>query len=169
MVITMNESMEKLQSHLINELKSIFGAEISPKDKPIVERYISKYSQKKAKDYFNKEKEPRQIMDGITEWFDKLNKDSTTEWIFYLYLKESGLKFEYQYKIGPYRADFLLYGYVILEIDGPLHEKEKDQKRDRYLKKMGYQIIRISADCATIEPEIEIEIIKEKLRPIIKC
>ena len=55
-----------------------------------------------------------------------------------------GYKFRRQYLIGPYIADFVCTERkLVLELDGPLHEVEYDRRRDAYLRKQGYRVIRI--------------------------
>jgi very-short-patch-repair endonuclease len=57
-----------------------------------------------------------------------------------------GFKFRRQYLIGPYIADFVCTEMnLVIELDGPLHEDrvDYDRRRDKYLRKLGYRIIRI--------------------------
>lgn len=72
--------------------------------------------------------------------------DSRAELIFYDKLIKEEIAFKFQYKISPYRVDFLINGFLIVEIDGPHHNDEKqiiyDKKRDRYLGKYGYTVVR---------------------------
>jgi len=49
--------------------------------------------------------------------------------------------------IGPYKVDFLIYKNAVIEIDGHEAHKTKEQrdydyKRERYLQKEGYVVIR---------------------------
>lgn len=58
--------------------------------------------------------------------------------------------YEIQPIIGIYKPDFLLYKHYIIEIDGHEYHKtkeqrEKDYKRERYLLKKGYLVIRFMA------------------------
>lgn len=71
------------------------------------------------------------------------NSDSKAEMIFYDMLIARGLKFEFQYSIGPYKADYLFAGFLVFELDGPQHNKAHDEKRDSYLRRMGYKVIRV--------------------------
>lgn len=57
-----------------------------------------------------------------------------------------------QQKIGPYYADFVLDNPLkwVIEADGPLHEAPEaqryDRRRDDFMKKLGFRIVRIKAD-----------------------
>jgi very-short-patch-repair endonuclease len=77
-----------------------------------------------------------------------------------------GYKFRRQYLIGPYIADFVCTEQkLIIELDGPLHDDrgEYDRRRDMYLRKQGYRVIRIrnsessEADFARILRALESE------------
>jgi very-short-patch-repair endonuclease len=76
---------------------------------------------------------------------NKNSADSNAERIFYDMLKESGIRFTFQRQIGPYRVDYLVDGFLVLELDGPQHEKAKtyDAKRDAYMKHLGYKVYRV--------------------------
>lgn len=57
------------------------------------------------------------------------------------------LKFRRQHQIGPYIVDFYCHDKrLIVELDGGIHNTPKqqkhDQKRDRYLKSLGFNILR---------------------------
>jgi very-short-patch-repair endonuclease len=72
------------------------------------------------------------------------------EKIFWAKLRDrrlAGHKFKRQVLVGTYIADFAcLEGKVIVELDGPFHEGrvEFDKKRDAYLKKHGFRVLRFS-------------------------
>ena len=59
-----------------------------------------------------------------------------------------GEKFRREYTIGPYTVDFCCVALkLIVEVDGEDHFQEegkrRDQTRDRYLGKLGYEVLRI--------------------------
>lgn len=60
-------------------------------------------------------------------------------------------------RIGPYYADFILRPCFVIEIDGPNHNskenKRKDYKRERYLMKRGYLIIRFTNEEVLEDPK----------------
>lgn len=89
---------------------------------------------------------------------------SKAEWIFGTDLKKDGFEFWYQYKIGPYTVDFLFDEFLVVEIDGPQHSKKHDEKRDRYMKKLGYEILRIPLSLLCNSPKLAKEMISEKLK-----
>ncbi len=54
-----------------------------------------------------------------------------------------GLKFRRQHPIGPFIADFYCHPCrLVIEIDGDLHDKERDAARTSYLQDQGYRVIR---------------------------
>jgi very-short-patch-repair endonuclease len=64
-----------------------------------------------------------------------------------------GYKFRRQYLIGPYIADFVCTERkLVLELDGPLHDEEYDRRRDAYLRKQGYRVMRIK-NCDSSDAE----------------
>ncbi len=61
--------------------------------------------------------------------------------------KDSFIRFRRQHPISPYIADFVcLSARLIIEVDGFSHETqiEYDSKREAFLKKQGFKIIRFS-------------------------
>jgi len=89
------------------------------------------------------------------------NADSKIETIYFKLLEKQGIKFKFQYKISVFRADFLIDGWLIFEIDGPLHDKGRDGIRDAHLKQLGYETFRVPAWIAASSPSAVIENIKE--------
>lgn len=62
----------------------------------------------------------------------------------------------YQYRIGPYRADYYIPKFrIILEQDGPEHKDKyktiTDKKRESYIAKQGYKILRASNSTDPLE------------------
>jgi very-short-patch-repair endonuclease len=60
-----------------------------------------------------------------------------------------GLKFLRQHPIGPFVADFCCVDkHLIIEIDGPVHDLQRDQDRDReaLLTAAGYLVVRFAND-----------------------
>lgn len=56
-----------------------------------------------------------------------------------------GLKFRRQAPLGPYVADFLCLRHrLILEVDGPFHDAERDAVRDAWLAAEGFRVLRFS-------------------------
>lgn len=67
--------------------------------------------------------------------------------------KFHGLKFRRQVPIGPYIADFLcVEKKLIIEIDGDSHfqigAKERDDKREAYIRAEGFEVLRFSNNLA---------------------
>ena len=57
----------------------------------------------------------------------------------------AGVKFRRQVPVGPYVADFLCYeARLVIEVDGGQHaDSESDFRRDAFLNKLGYRVIRV--------------------------
>lgn len=87
--------------------------------------------------------------------------DSKAEWILARMLYDSGIKFVFHKQIGPYEADYIVNDTVIVEIDGPLHDQKRDQRRDAYLRRMGYRVIRLPIWIISLTPDAAIAEIKE--------
>ena len=59
----------------------------------------------------------------------------------------NGYKFKRQVPVGPYIADFVcLERKLIIELDGPFHARRAgyDAKRDLFLERQGFSVLRIS-------------------------
>ncbi len=61
----------------------------------------------------------------------------------------AGLKFKRQMAIGPFIADFCCFELrLIVELDGEPHEtdeaRERDRRRDTFLRDEGYRVLRFS-------------------------
>ncbi|ACG76635.1 conserved hypothetical protein [Phenylobacterium zucineum HLK1] len=56
-----------------------------------------------------------------------------------------GLKFRRQFPVGPYVLDFVCLRHrLALEADGPLHDPERDARRDAWLAARGFRVIRFA-------------------------
>lgn len=77
-------------------------------------------------------------------------------------------KFRRQYPIGPFVADFAcLEQNLIIELDGGQHtERENyDARREQWLQKNGYRVIRFWNDQVLKETDAVLEVIWAALRP----
>jgi very-short-patch-repair endonuclease len=59
-------------------------------------------------------------------------------------------RFRRQHPIGPYTADFCCASAkLVIEVDGAAHTDDRqiahDQRRDAYLRELGYSVLRIPA------------------------
>jgi len=87
----------------------------------------------------------------------RLRNDATTPerrlWTWLRTLRRlHGLHFRRQIPIGPYVADFGCHAAkLIIELDGPFHEPEKDRERDTWFAKAGYRTLRFSNDLAALQ------------------
>ena len=118
MVILMSESTQKLREQLIDDLyrylKPIFNYYPSKQDRRRIERIVNAQKIVKEGNYYNNSRESEGLtcMDMVIRSMDvdkaKNRADSTAELIFLETLQRHKLKFRFQYKIGKYRADFLI-------------------------------------------------------------
>ena len=90
--------------------------------------------------------------------------DSKIELFYCEFLYKALIPFEFQYKIGPFRADFLIDSWLVFEIDGPYHDKNKDAFRDKYMRNLGYEVFRVPAWLASVSYKAVIEEIKELIK-----
>ncbi len=82
--------------------------------------------------------------------FRKHLRNNSTEaeiklWSLLRQRRISGIKFRRQYQIGSYIVDFVsLRKKVVIELDGGQHltRKQYDKKRDEYIAKKGYKVLR---------------------------
>ncbi|MFA5994903.1 MAG: endonuclease domain-containing protein [Patescibacteria group bacterium] len=68
-------------------------------------------------------------------------------WQYLRNRKLNGLKFNRQYPIYQYIADFYCHEYkLIIEVDGDIHklQQQRDESRDLMLKKYGYTVLRFN-------------------------
>lgn len=115
-----------------------------------------RYTDTKITDYYNKLKEPEHIAPALHRALNKLRgrtEDSKAEKVFYMLLLNNGINFDFQYRVGPYKIDYLVGGFLAVELDGPQHDKERDQFRDKYLRKHGYKVLRFSIPTLALDPE----------------
>jgi very-short-patch-repair endonuclease len=77
-----------------------------------------------------------------------------------------GSKFRRQQPIGPYIVDFVTFEKkLVIELDGGQHamEREKDEKRDAWLKEQGYEVLRFWDNQVFENLDGVLEVIKNKL------
>lgn len=87
-------------------------------------------------------------------------------WKFLRNRRLEGFKFRRQEPIGRYIVDFINYERkLVIEVDGGQHaaSKEKDIKRDEWLKSQGYEVLRFWDNEVLKNREIVLGIIREKL------
>jgi very-short-patch-repair endonuclease len=136
----------------------------------IAEIFQGQQEIKKAQ-FYAKGNRPQSIKEIIRSALPDPNENgeevntSKAEWIFKDSLIKDGFKFEYQYPIGPYTADFLFDEFLVVEIDGPYHNnnKEHDEARDKYMQRLGYEVFRVPLDLMCNSPERVKESILERL------
>ena len=164
----MQEITEKLHQKMIDNFFPIAEdlAKRGHNKDEIVSIFIKQLNLKVQQYYDKINKSPKPIHEVLSNVLLKLKNqgaDSKAEVIFYQMLIENGLRFQFQYSIGPYRVDFLFSGFLVVELDGPKHEKNHDDQRDKYMRKMGYKIIRVPIWILVSCPEAVIEEIKEAI------
>ena len=100
----------------------------------------------------------------IIKNIDFHNPDSKAEAVFYQMLDYAGVPFKFHHKIGVYEADYLFNDHLVLELDGPKHNEVHDKRRDKYLKRMGYKVMRVPLWVMAMNPGAIVEEIKEQMR-----
>lgn len=103
-------------------------------------RAFRSHCDSKIKSFYRK-KDFDHVLKGLS--LSDLKADSKAEAMFYSALTDSKIKFVFQKEIGPYRVDYVFDDTVVVELDGPQHTKAKDDRKDKYLRRMGYKVIRI--------------------------
>jgi very-short-patch-repair endonuclease len=161
----MKEITKKLHDKHMEDFKPVIEqmAAEGATEEQIVRVYQS-HLKAKTFNYYSKARDGMTpLMTIIKNALTQSKGDSKAEVIFYEILTDAGINFQFQFPIGPYRADFLIAGFLVLEIDGPNHanRKEKDDARDRYISKMGYKVLRVPLHILCACPEAVIEEIKE--------
>jgi very-short-patch-repair endonuclease len=83
-------------------------------------------------------------------------------------------KFRRQMPVGPYIADFIcLERRLIVEVDGPHHDdpeqKERDWRRERWLRDAAFRVFRLTSGEVIADPELATQkIIEALLLPVPK-
>ena len=114
--------------------------------------------------YYAKLKLLSPINNGLGELINGLNgdvsADSKAEVIFYNILKENQVDFKFHYSIGPYTADYFIPDDLVVELDGPMHDKDRDKRRDRYMRNLGYRVLRLPIWIVANDPQAVVNEIK---------
>ncbi len=159
----MSEKTAKLKTKFLNETlplaKFLFDEGKSQREiLDIVNRHV-KIRLKK----FYKRQYPENLRVDYVQRVKEVQ--SKAEAIVFMVLEKNKIDFKPQYQIGPYKADFLIDDFIVLEIDGPHHgildQAENDRIRDRYIQKMGYTIFRVPIWVFAVDEKAVIEEIKD--------
>jgi len=161
---TMHEITKKLHKQTIESFRPLaeYMAQNGATEDEIVSTFQNQMRIKRVK-YYERIKTLGNILRPL---FVDIKTTSKAEWIFNGFLSENNIPFKYQYKIGPYIADFLINNFLVLEIDGPNHNQDKDDRRDKYMEKMGYKILRIPLWIVCNSPTAIISELKQLLSGI---
>jgi len=84
----------------------------------------------------------------------------------YIKAKRMGVKFRRQHPLYKYIADFCcIKEKLIIEIDGGIHkdQKEKDDARDEFFKKLGYTTLRFTNEEVLYTIQYVLQRIKQHL------
>lgn len=78
--------------------------------------------------------------------FNKQNKSfSRAETKARQIMTKAGIRYKYQKVISNMIVDFFFpKRLLVLEIDGPKHDQEKDSRRDAYIRSIGFNTLRFS-------------------------
>ena len=76
-----------------------------------------------------------------------------------------GAPFRKQHPIGPYFADYCCVSLkLVVEVDGPLHDRRKDEARDRFLAARGYDVLRFSVQEVDLNFRGVLETIRDQVQ-----
>ena len=166
MRILMNENTEKLKAEIINTFTEEFGDKVPAKNKGKIQKYLSIYMRQKQAAYYQ---EPDYsfagLKDEILRHIDEARADSKAEMVMWDALTYAEINFEFQYQIGPFRVDFLIDGWLVFELDGPLHvlNPQYDERRKKYIEGKGYKVLCAPLWTAFYDKQSIVETIKEQL------
>lgn len=84
-------------------------------------------------------------------------------------LRGTDLMLDMQVEIPPYRADFLVNRWLVVEIDGATYHSspeavERDKVRDEFMQKRGYSVLRIPASVVFTTPDKAVDQVISMLR-----
>lgn len=161
--------IEKAKAEFINALKDQYSGPISRDQGHEIQQMFHNYRKQKEAQFYKKERDLKHISRDIKELIlsiQKRGKDSKAEMIFWEMLEGNNIPFEFQYKIGPYKADFFIKPALVVEIDGPHHnnQKEHDLKRNQYMEKMGYTVFRVPIYLLSMQEKAIIDEIQEYMK-----
>ncbi|MDH3730930.1 MAG: endonuclease domain-containing protein [Acidimicrobiia bacterium] len=75
--------------------------------------------------------------------------------------RKLGVKFRRQHPIKPYIVDFAcLSERLVVEVDGPQHDLERDAIRDTELRHRGYRVLRVTNLDVLRDVEKVVEVIR---------
>ena len=152
----LRESAEKTLEPLTLQMMNVGASRYD------IDRAIQNYITVKIREFYQKANDPQLFKDilNITP-----RQESKAELSVAMILDENGIKYQYQYTIGNYRVDFLLGDCLVLEIDGPYHAQQSDydKRRDEYMERMGYEVLRIPIRLFAIDPDSVVKQLKEEI------
>ena len=162
---TIQEQIEKKSLDKIIKYAEDLEQSGVPREK-ILDR-VDGYVQSKINEFYLKEKHKVLSIGDILKDLD-CKKDSKAEAVLYHLLKDNKIDFEFQVKIGQYRVDYLIAGFLIFEGDGPQHREsvEYDKRRDAYLSGLGYEVMRLEWKMVALMTDVVLNIIKEKIKAV---
>jgi very-short-patch-repair endonuclease len=81
----------------------------------------------------------------------------------------NGLTLDLQVEMKPYRADFLVNNWLVVEIDGAAYHSsgeavERDRVRDEFMHERGYTVLRIPAKVVFSMPDEAVDRVQSSLR-----
>ena len=164
MATTTNQITQKLRFEFADKFMPIAESlrKEGQSDYEIV-KCFNDYMKQETFRFYRKKHFPGNIKDSIKRVLEK-DADSKIELIYCGIFYREMIPFEFQYKIGKFRADFLIDKWLVFEIDGPQHDKNYDGRRDKYMRNLGYEVFRVPAWLASTSHDAVIEEIKELIR-----
>jgi very-short-patch-repair endonuclease len=165
----MKKISEKLRKDCLEKFKPLITQLVSEGcDQGRIVQAAKAYTDAKIRSYYKKI--PQRISIAIDKGLEEAKEwDSKAEVVFYKLLEKHGIDFKYHYPVGPYVGDYLVGSNLIVELDGPQHDTKRDERRDKYLNKMGYRVLRVPIFVVSIDSESvikEIKLAAEDLREL---
>lgn len=162
METTTKEILEKIKATSVIKLETLaYKLMREGVNELTIDRAIQDFIKIEKKRLYKESIAPKHISDVIVNVIcnDVKDPDSRIEMIVADMMTENGIPYRFQYPIGPYRVDFLVWDHLVVEIDGPHHKHqiEYDDVRDKYLRKMGYEVLRVPVKILTLSPDAFIE------------
>lgn len=167
METTTKKISEKLKNEVYEKLEPILeGLRKQGKSDKELEGFVITHVKMKIKHEYSKLGDMKHlsgIIDLVIPDLLRAGVDSNAEVLFYYHLKDNEIPFQYHYKIGPYTADYLIDENLVVELDGSQHNSQQtyDESRDRYMERMGYNVLRIPLTHFVLDKEAVIIAVQE--------
>ena len=161
MAITTNQITQKLRLEFADRFMPVAqGLRDEGQDDYDIKKCFNDFVKQESFRFYRIKHAPQTICDSVRRVLSQ-DADSKIEIKYCEIFYREMIPFEFQYKIGKFRADFLIDKWLVFEIDGPQHDKNYDARRDSYMRKLGYEVFRVPAWLASTSYDAVVSEIKE--------